>query len=157
MYWQGAYIWGAASVPLHGPIEPVDPPAEQEGDPHLRSTTHLTGYHVQATDGAMGHVEDFIIDDVNWSIRYLLIDTVNWWPGKKVLLPPGWASDISWHSSKVHVHLDRQTIKEAPEYQSDIAVTREFEDRLYRYYNRRGYWAEESELTPQQREQAPGG
>jgi hypothetical protein len=146
MYWQGAYVWGATAVPLHGPVEPVEPPPDQEGDPHLRSTDQVTGYHIQARDGEIGHVEDFIIDDTNWSIRYLLIDTVNWWPGKKVLLPPAWASDISWHQSKVHVDLDRQTIKEAPEYDPEQMLARDYEDRLHRHYNRRGYWIEEADL-----------
>jgi hypothetical protein len=146
MYWQGPYAWGAAAVPLHGPIEPVETPAEEEGDPHLRSTDDVTGYHIQASDGEIGHVEDFIIDDANWSIRYLLIDTVNWWPGKKVLLPPAWASDISWHQSKVFVDVNRQTIKEAPEYDSEKMVARDYEDRLFRHYNRKAYWVEESSL-----------
>jgi hypothetical protein len=143
MYWQGAHLWGATTVPLHGPIEPVETPAAEEGDPHLRSTNAVSGYHIQARDGEIGHVQDFIIDDANWSIRYLLIDTLNWWPGKKVLIPPAWASDISWHDSKVMVDLERETIKEAPEYDSDKILSRDYEDRLFSYYNRKGYWHDE--------------
>jgi len=58
-------------------------------DPHLRSTRHVSGYHIQALDGEVGHVEDFIIDDETWSIRYLIVGTRNWWPGKK---SPGFTS-----------------------------------------------------------------
>jgi hypothetical protein len=56
---------------------------EKAWDPHLRSTHQVTDYHIQAKDGEIGHVEDFIIDDETWAIRYLIVDTRNWWPGKK--------------------------------------------------------------------------
>jgi hypothetical protein len=143
MYWEGAFVWGMSSAPLHGPIEPVDPPLEEEGDPHLRSTDAVKGYHIQARDGEIGHVQDFIIDDANWSIRYLLVDTLNWWPGKKVLIPPAWATNISWHESKVFVDLDRQSIKEAPEYDPESVLERDYEAKLYRHYNQTGYWDQE--------------
>jgi len=55
-------------------------------DPHLRSTYNVSDYQIQAKDDDIGHVEDFIIDDETWAIRYLIIDTKNWWPGKKVLV-----------------------------------------------------------------------
>ena len=146
MYWQGPYIWGAASEPYHGPIEPVDTPAQEQGDPHLRSMQDVTNYRIQAQDGEIGHVEDFIIDDHNWSVRYLLVDTRNWWPGKHVLIPPSWASSISWHESKVFVDLNRQTIKDAPEFDARISLARGYEEKLYRYYNRKAYWSEDENL-----------
>ena len=65
-------------------------------DPHLRSTRDVSGHHIQAADGEIGHVEDFIIDDETWAIRYLIIDTQNWWPGKKVLVSPQWIERVSW-------------------------------------------------------------
>jgi hypothetical protein len=145
MYWQGAYVWGATALPIHGPIEEVNSPPEEEGNPHLRSIANVTGYYVHATDGDIGHIEEFVVDDRNWSIRYLVIDTVNWWPGKKVLLPPDWAVDISWDNSTVRVLVDRDTIRNAPEYTPDTALTRDFEDRLYRHYHRQAYWIEENQ------------
>ena len=59
-----------------------------DGDPHLRSTAAVTGYHIHASDRLIGHVENLLIDDVTWGIRYLIIDTKNWWPGKHVLMSP---------------------------------------------------------------------
>ena len=95
MYWGGPYIWGASPYPyMTGAFTPFigEPEAQKvpgesakAWDPHLRSTHHVTGYHIQAEDGEIGHVEDFIIDDKTWTIRYLVIDTRNWWPGAKVL------------------------------------------------------------------------
>ena len=56
--------------------------------PHLRSVEAVTGYHIHASDGEIGHVEDFLVEDADWSIHYLVVDTKNWWPGKKVLISP---------------------------------------------------------------------
>ena len=67
-----------------------------EGDPHLRSVASVNGYHVHATDGDLGHVENLLADDVKWDIRYLVIATRDWWPGKHVRLAPFAVKDIDW-------------------------------------------------------------
>jgi hypothetical protein len=56
-----------------------------DGGPHLRSMASVHGYHMHATDGSIGHVENFLLDDATWTIRYLIVDTRNWWPGAHVL------------------------------------------------------------------------
>ncbi len=117
--------------------------AEKAWDPHLRSTHDVSGHHIQATDGEIGHVADFLIDDGTWAIRYLIIDTQNWWPGKKVLVSPQWIERISWSESKVFVNLSREAIKQSPEYTEDSLLTREYETGLYRHYDRHGYWVDE--------------
>ena len=116
---------------------------EKAWDPHLRSTHNVSGYDIQATDGEIGHVEDFVIDDETWAIRYLIIDTRNWWPGKKVLVSPQWIESVSWSQSKVVVNLSRATIKQSPEYTEKSLITRDYEDGLHRHYNRQGYWVDE--------------
>ena len=63
-----------------------------QGDPHLHSSRDVIGYYIQARDGQIGHVEDFIVDTEAWAIRYMAVDTVNWWPGKKVLVAVTWPS-----------------------------------------------------------------
>jgi sporulation protein YlmC with PRC-barrel domain len=102
----------------------------------------VSGYHIHGTDGEIGHVEDFILDDETWAIRYLIVNTQNWWPGKKVLVSPHWIERVSWDESSVLVDLPRETIKQAPEYTEGFLLTREFEDRLHRHYNRQGYWVD---------------
>jgi predicted glycosyl hydrolase (DUF1957 family) len=91
----------------------------------------------------VGHVEDFIIDDETWAIRYLVVNTRNWIPGKKVLVSPQWIENISWGESKVFVSLSRESIKSAPELSDDLLLTRSYETDLYGHYNRDGYWTEE--------------
>jgi uncharacterized protein YrrD len=116
---------------------------DDQYDPHLRSTYDVSAYNIQALDGPLGHVEDFIIDDETWAIRYLIINTRNWWPGKKVLVSPQWIESVSWNETKVFVNLLRETIKQSPEYTEETLLTRDYESGLHRHYNRRGYWVDE--------------
>jgi len=143
MYWSGSYAWGAYPY-LVRDYEPKheQTPEEKGWNPHLRSTHEVTGYHIQATDGELGHVEDFIIDDETWAIRYLIVDTRNWWPGKKILIAPQWIDRVSWGESKVFVKLLRETIQQAPAY-IDESLDRDYETRLHRHYSRPGYWVDE--------------
>jgi len=87
-------------------------------------------------------VEDFIIDDDTWTIRYLVVNTRNWWPGKKVLISTRWVDGVSWSESKVMVGLSRESISQSPEYTEESLLTRDYEDRLHRHYRRQGYWIE---------------
>jgi sporulation protein YlmC with PRC-barrel domain len=112
-----------------------------EGDPHLRSTKEVAGYHIQATDGKVGHVEDFILYDRNWTIRYLVVNTGNWLLGRKVLMVPLWIEDVKWAESKIQVDLNQESIKNSPEYDPSAPVNRVYEERLYDYYGRPMYWA----------------
>ena len=111
----------------------------EAGDLHLRSAAIVTGYHIEATYGDVGHVEDFIIDDETWEIRYMVVDTRNWLPGKKVLIAPRWIDRVSWNDSKVYVSLSREAIKNAPEYHPDT-LNREYEEKLHDHYDRPKYW-----------------
>ncbi|HRG95288.1 MAG TPA: PRC-barrel domain-containing protein [Polyangiaceae bacterium] len=114
---------------------------EKVDDVHLRSVDEVRGYHIEGRDGPIGHVEDFIVDDETWQVRYLVIDTSNWWFGKKVLVAPHWANRISWEERKVHVDLFRHAVKGSPEWHASAAVVRDYEARLYDYYGRPAYWS----------------
>jgi hypothetical protein len=153
MYWGGPYIWGASPYPYMAGSFPSfmverderNEPGrgEKAWDPHLRSTHHVSGYHIQAQDGEIGHVEDFIIDDKTWAIRYLIVDTRNWWPGRKVLVSPRWIERVSWSEARVFVGLTREGIKQSPEYTEQCLLTRDYETELHRHHNRQGYWLDE--------------
>ena len=117
----------------------------EPADVHLRSTEAVTGYHIQASDGEIGHVRDFIVDDETWDIRYLEVDTQNLWPGKKVLVSPQWINRVSWSECKVYVDMTTENIQNGPEWVDSIPVTREYEHRLYDYYARSPYWTPASE------------
>jgi len=142
LYYAGPYKWGVYSDIERDRKKWVAAAHKEEKswDPHLRSTYDVTGHHIQASDGVIGHVEDFIIDDETWEIRYLIIDTQNWWPGKLVLVSPQWIERVSWDEAKVFINLTRENIKNSPEYIEESHLTRDYETRLYQHYDRQGYW-----------------
>ncbi len=74
----------------------------------------------------------------------MIIDTRNWWPGKKVLISPQWIDRVSWNDSKVFVNVSLEAIKQAPEYTGETQLTREFEADLHEHYDRQGYWVREA-------------
>ncbi len=145
-YWGYTGLWGMGAYPsLLAAGMWNDPTAEQSaepsGDVHLRSARDLRGYHIHGSDEEIGHVEDFLVDDETWEVRYLVIETSNWWSGKKVLVAPHWARRISWEERKIYVDMSRQQVKNSPEWYPTLAIKREYEARLYDHYGRPVYWA----------------
>jgi hypothetical protein len=142
--------WG---VPPHGVTPTISPKEGEEGkeedekvlegeriDPHLRSVKEVIGYHIQASDGEIGHAEEFIVEDSDWFARYMVVDTKNWLPGREVLISPDWIKRVSWADSKVYISLSKELIKNSPEYDPASPVNRQYEERLYDYYGRPKYW-----------------
>jgi sporulation protein YlmC with PRC-barrel domain len=111
-----------------------------KSDPHLRSSQEVFGYYIQARDGDIGHVEDFIIEDKNWTIQYMVVDTQNWIPGKKVLVAPTWIEQVDWDEAKVLVDLKEETIRNSPEYDPSSQLNRQYETDLHDHYERPKYW-----------------
>lgn len=109
-------------------------PASEIEETHLRSSAEVSGYYIEARDGDIGHVEDFVIDQKDWSIGYLEVDTRNWWPGKKVLVSPAWIEEVNWQDRKVAIDLKREVIEGAPAYDSSGIITADYELELFKYY-----------------------
>jgi hypothetical protein len=132
-YWAGPFRWGASPFPyVHGDLAAVGleiPVAEpraaavreemaarvtQEGDPHLHSARAVAGLGLHATDGDLGHVEDFLIDEAAWVIRYLIADPRNWWPDNHVPLSTDWVTGVNWDDRRVEVDVSRDAVRHAP-------------------------------------------
>jgi len=145
-YWGGPFSWGGSYYPGdYVPVPVAAPQGTESKDSHLRSTSGVSGYDIQAIDGEIGHVISFVLDDETWAIRYIEVGTRNWWPGKKVLLAPAWIQRISWISSKFYVSISREAIQGAPAYVEGTPVTREYEALLYQHYERIPYWESQPE------------
>jgi hypothetical protein len=145
MYWNGPFAWGSfPSLTVDRSNWKELPATGGSWDPHLRSTREVRGYGLHAADGDIGHVDDFIFDDETWTIRYLVVATHDWWPGKKVLISPKWIERVSWEQSKVYVDLPRVLVKKAPEYDGQSTLDRAYESDLHEHYRKQGYWLEES-------------
>jgi hypothetical protein len=154
-YWGGPYLWGPEYYPEGLAIPRAtstdvteDATYGESSDSHLRSTVGIAGYHIDATEGEIGHVDGFVIDDEAWAIRYIEVATRKWLPGKKVLVSPAWIERVSWADSKVYVALSRDAIKHAPEYIVSRPLTRDYEERLYLHYGRPPYWLHEAKHKP---------
>lgn len=107
---------------------------KEQGDPHLRSTDKVTGYKINADYGEIGSVEDFLIDARSWKIDFIVVDTGNLLPGKKVLISPSWIKDINWDNSEVTVNATVDSIKNSPEYDPSEPLTDEYAASLQKYY-----------------------
>lgn len=110
-------------------------PYPNEEDSHLRSIAAVTGYHIHAADGEIGHVEDFLVDDVSWGIRYITVDTRNWWPGERVLISPRSVREINWTDRLIQLNVNRQTVKDSPVLESAMTVDRAYEEKHRVHYD----------------------
>jgi hypothetical protein len=133
-YWGGMGLWGRGGSPnmllpgYDGFGSATAARAEADGaqartearqrdqDPHLRSCNAVVGYHIEATDGEIGHVKGLLVDDETWAIRYLVVSTSNWWLGHDVLVAPQWIKRVSWEEQTVVVDMDRGALQQAPSY-----------------------------------------
>lgn len=152
-YWGGSAMMGTATIGVYPAVvagaRATEEAAEEEekvsevyqGDPHLRSTRVVAGYDIHATDGEIGHVEDFFVGQEDWSVRYMLVDTRDWLPGRRVLIASDWVERISWPELAVYVDLTKEEIKESPEYDPEEPIRRSYELRLYEHYKVPAYWA----------------
>lgn len=115
----------------------------REQESNLRSFDEIKGYHIKAKDKEFGNLEDLFVDEENWLIRYLLIDTCNFLPCKNVLLSPEWIKNINWREKNISIDKTKEQIKNAPEYKeekTEYLVHRDYEKDLYDHYNEEKYW-----------------
>lgn len=135
--------WSDPLIPPPFTEKAPPPPTGQDtelANCHLRSANEVTGYKIAATDGEIGHVEDFVFEDQDWDIRYLIVATRNWWPGKKVLVAPAWLGKIDWAHASVEVHMTREQLKQSPPFDETLPIDRNYEKQLHAFYKFPGYW-----------------
>lgn len=126
-YWSGPLLWGVGTLPVGVPPDgirqkaPVLPEREMEeaariqaAESHLRSSAEVIGYSIRATDGEIGHVEDFLVDTESWAIAGVVVDTRNWLPGGKVVVSPDQVIEIDWEARQAGLGLTREQIRSAP-------------------------------------------
>lgn len=144
--WGGDYLGtnaGAMAAPLSAepyfgiasPSEAADvdplPPVE---DTHLQSIEEVAGYHIQAVDGDIGHVENFVMESANWGIRYLVIDTSNWWMGQHVLMSPYAVQEIDWSDRHVKLNVTRDQVKASPPWDPLKLMDQAYMKQLHGHY-----------------------
>ncbi len=105
-----------------------------------RSINSLSGFTIGATDGEIGKVKEFYFDDETWAIRYLVIETGNWFFNKKVLIAPQALLAPDWENKNFPVNLTKEQIKNSPDIDTDKPISRQQEIELYGHYPWRSYW-----------------
>ena len=128
-YWGGSGLWGGGYFPAGLAVPPpaavafapevlheFDGNDRSSGDSHLRSTKAVAGYHLRTADGEAGHVDDFVIDDESWAIRYLVVDTSNWPGGRSVLVPVEWVKEVDWSILQIRVDASSQQVRNREEF-----------------------------------------
>lgn len=135
-YWMLGADVGGAAVALDAAMRTAAAEAEAAGaEPptHLRSSREVIGYRLEATDGAIGHVRDFLLDEA-WRVRYLVVDTGHWWSGQQVIFRPESVERVSWGERCLHVRLTRQQVRSGPPFTGARDITPEYEAALARHY-----------------------
>ncbi|HEY6515319.1 MAG TPA: PRC-barrel domain-containing protein [Steroidobacteraceae bacterium] len=142
-YWGGIGPWGNALTPnmmlMNGSYGGLN--AEENGgqpnrgragvetgrdhdrNPDLRSCKEVMNYHIEASDGGIGHVENLLIDEETWAIRYMIVDTSNWWLGHQVLISPQLVREVRWSDNTVAINATQQAVKNAPPYDPALALS----------------------------------
>lgn len=139
LYWEAGGL--SVAVPLPAIAEAN---VETRVDTHLRSVKAVKGYTIVARDGELGHVDNVLVDDQTWTIRYLVVNTGHWWSGHQVLIAPQWVERITWEDATVTLDLTRDAIQNAPPYDAEALFERQHEMAMYEHYGRPKYWAEET-------------
>ncbi len=136
-YWPYYY---APVTNMYFPPRPLNPPRkilnEKDLDTSLRSFAEVQGYSIKTSDGNVGHVEDLMLDDEDWQIVYIIVDTSKWVPwSKKVILAIDWLKDISFVDREVMIGLPKEIIKDAREFDSSRPIDIDAEMVLYDFYH----------------------
>jgi sporulation protein YlmC with PRC-barrel domain len=139
VYWANneGFVGVAASLAaLPGPMD--EPSVVRSplpaGDPHLRSAREVVGYHIRCRDGDVGHLEDLLVDQADWTIPVLVVDPHNWWPGKHVVIVPQLVRGIDWSRNRIHVDLSHDQIETAPVFDPNQPITAIDEGKLRSHF-----------------------
>ena len=139
LYMGGFGYWGGMA-PM-APSPETEPRAEEiaqvqrrNDDPNLRSVADISTYHIHATDGEIGHLSDVLIDDSDWSVKYLIVNTSNWWQGKEVLISPRSTESIRWTENLIYLGVNRDRVRTSPEYDASHPITTAFDTEMASHY-----------------------
>lgn len=153
-YWEGVGLAGGIYpswlTGFHNRGNAAEDPCSQQGGirgadqanqgsnahPHLRSYNAVLQYHLHASDGELGYVEDMLVNEKTWAVRYMVVTTSSWWFGHQVLIAPPWIKNVSWPERTVTVDLGREAVKLAPPYDSSVPLDPELELRIFEHYGR---------------------
>ena len=138
IYWAGSANAGASRVPEAPPAQDGSGPETQR---YLQGERGAKGFSVEAVDGKIGHIDDMIMDDEAWMMRYFVVDTANLLNGKSVLVAVGWTDTFNMREKTLSLTMTKEDLARSPEYDPLAPVNRQYEARLYDFYGQPRYWS----------------
>lgn len=139
-YWEMTAV-GSVVIPIPAaPVEPEPATGRAKKNPHLRNTRRVIGYHLKALDGSIGRVHDFVVNDSDWRIQYVVVDMEDGKPERKVVISPWWVDAVRWDESVMVVHIPKGTIEKSQPYDAAVPMSRDYEEKLYDHYGKKKYW-----------------
>lgn len=106
----------------------------------LLAGSAFKGLVIEAKDGRIGTFSDMLFDDRTWKLRWMVVDTGNWLPGRKVLLHPSVISLDDFARGELSVRLTKQQVRDSPDIRQDQPVSRQMQDTLYGHYGWDPMW-----------------
>jgi uncharacterized protein YrrD len=139
LYMSGFAYWGggvpmAPSLEVERREDEIAQMQSQGEDQNLRSVAEISHYHIHATDGEIGHLSDVLIEDSDWSLRYLIVNTSNWWQGKEVLISPRSTERILWTEQMIYLGVNRDRVRTSPDYDATRPIDPNFDSEMARHY-----------------------
>ena len=138
-YWTGSAIFGFGGYSPPPEISAIAEEAKEEqrlrDDPHLQSTQGVTGYAIEASDGTIGHVRDFLAEETSWVIQHFEVETGHWYAGKEILISTDRITRISYSESKVYVNLTKADIERTGDHhivRSQLPITHADAEAIHR-------------------------
>ena len=106
----------------------------------FRSSKELMGYRLLATDGLIGRCKDMLFDDLQWTVRYIVVDTGNWLAGRKVIVSAAQLKEPDWNEKAIPVSLTVKQIEDAPPLESNAPISRRYERLWLERFGQPQYW-----------------
>lgn len=128
---------GSETTPRAAQYGPRKP---KGGSKMLRSMYERLNYRTEARDGIVGSLDDFLMDDRTWAIRYAVIDTGKWLPGRKIIMAHSGMGEPDWPSRTIPLNVTKAEIEAAPTLAQARPVSRQYEEYLFQHYNWAPYW-----------------
>jgi hypothetical protein len=113
---------------------------QAQEESHVLSVKEMIGETITATDGDVGHLADLLVDLRDWKVRYAVVDTRNWLPGKQVCVSIACVEWVDHVKDRVGIGLSKEKIKNSPEYNPVVPMTEAYQVVLHDYYGWPKYW-----------------
>ena len=95
-------------------------PTAERTHPMLRRLEDLENYAVSATDGAVGKVVRYLLDDLRWVVSHLVVEPAVFFDRTRVPISPALVHRADWAARRYHLSLTKAAIKSGTNIALDV-------------------------------------